>query len=263
MPERYNDKDPIEIASGIFHLGVQDVPNSFNNIPYLVVDGDDAVLIDPGSAKPEFYEVVLRKLKAVIDPGKIKHLVVQHQDPDLCASLPMIEKEMHPDVKIYAPLEAKVLLQHYNAASPLMPVDDDETITFGNGRTLQFIMTPYCHFVGSMVTYDKKTKTVFSSDAFGGFTGHSDLYAGSDYPLQLTMFLGHYLGSKRALEYTLKRIEKLDKESGVDLICPQHGCVIKKEQIATYLEAAHQLEVGGEIDALADKHGIVLERVAD
>jgi len=259
LSEVYNATDPIEIAEGVFHLGVQDKPNSFNNIPYLIVDGDEGVVIDPGSAKPEFYEVVLTKLKKAIDLGKIKHLIVQHQDPDLCAALPLLEKIVSPDVKIYAPLEAQVLLQHYGTSAPVLPLDDDDILSFGNGRTLQFVMTPYAHFVGSMVTYDIKTKTVFSSDAFGGFTGECNLYVGENYPTQLTAFLGQYLGSKRALEYALKRLEKLAGDSGIEMVCPQHGSVIKKQLIPEYLEAAHGLYVGGEIDSLAAKHGIKLD----
>ncbi|MCP4396171.1 MAG: hypothetical protein GY801_02510 [bacterium] len=72
-----------------------------------------------------------------------------------------------------------------------------------------------------MLSYDSHTKTVFSSDAFGGFTPDNRLYADTDnYPAQLSLFLGEYLGSTRALEYAIKRLELLDKESGIDLICP-------------------------------------------
>ncbi|MBI5185378.1 MAG: MBL fold metallo-hydrolase [Nitrospinae bacterium] len=258
MSESYNDKDAIEVAPGIFHLGVQDSNFSFSNIPYLIVDGDEAVLLDPGSAKPAFFEVILRKVKSVIDPKKIKHMIVQHQDPDLCAAMPLFEKLIHKDVEIHAPLEAQILVQHYGCVHDVTPVDEGETLSFGNGRTLVFAMTPYCHFIGSMVTYDIQTKTLFSSDAFGGFTGENDVYAGDFYPMQLTTFLGQYLGSKRALEYALKRIEQLDRSHGINLIAPQHGCLIKKEFIPAYLQAAHQLEVGGEIDRLAAKNGITL-----
>ncbi len=257
--EMYDADKPIEVAKGVFHMGVQDKSNSFSNIPYLIVDGDEAAFIDPGSMRPEFFATVLRKVHAVINPRKIKHLIVQHQDPDLCAALPFYEKIVSLDVQISCPLEAKVLMQHYGTVTPITPLDDGDTITFGNGRTLVFAMIPYCHFIGNMVTYDVKTKTVFSSDAFGGFTGANNLYADKDYPVQLTAFLGQYLGSKMALEYALKRLEKLNKTHGIDLICPQHGCVIKKEQIPVYIEAAHALHVGGEVDALAAKHGITLD----
>lgn len=259
----YDTKNAIEIASGVFHLGVEDRRNSFANIPYLVVDGGEGVLIDPGSARPDFYAVVLKKVHQVIDPRKIRHMIVQHQDPDLCAALPLFERIVSPDVKIWAPLEAQVLVQHYGCVRDIAPLDDGDSLTFGNGRTLVFSAIPYCHFIGTMVSYDSKTKTLFSSDTFGGFTGDSVLYAGADYIVQLSTFLGQYLGSKKALVYALKRIEALAKSHGIDRICPQHGCIIDKDQIPTYIKAAYDLHVGGEVDSLAVKHKIDLSGVKE
>lgn len=258
----YDTQNAVEVADGIFHLGVEDKSHSFANIPYLVIDGDEAVLIDPGSARPDFFAVVLKKVHRVVDPRKIKHMVVQHQDPDLCAALPLFEKIVAPDVKIWAPLEAQVLVQHYGCARSILPLDDGDSLAFGQGRTLVFAAIPYCHFIGTVVTYDVKTKTLFSSDAFGGFTGRNNLYADDDYPTQLSTFLGQYLGSKRALTYAIMRLEALAKSHGLDLICPQHGCIISKEKIPMYIQAAYNLEVGGEVDSLAAKHKIDLSAVA-
>lgn len=259
MEQKYYDsQNAIEVAEGVFHLGVQDKNNSFANVPYLIVDNDEATFIDPGSARPEFFSVVLKKVHQVVDPRKIKHMIVQHQDPDLCAALPLFEKIVSPDVKIWAPLEAQVLVQHYGCTRRILPIDDGDTIVFGKDRTLAFAAIPYCHFIGTVVTYDTKTKVVFSSDAFGGFTGKNNLFADDEYPVQLTTFLGQYLGSKKALVYALKRLEALAKSHGIDMICPQHGCVIPKEKIPMYIQAAYNLHVGGEIDSLATKHKIDL-----
>lgn len=261
LPTNYDQQNAIDLGNGVFHLGVADRDNSFANIPYLIVDGDEAVLIDPGSAKPSFHEVVLKKIKQVVDPKKIKYLIVQHQDPDLCAALPLFEKICHPEVKMMAPLEAQILIQHYGMLQKVTPVDDGETLTFGDGRTLVFAAIPYCHFVGTMVTYDVKTKYLFSSDAFGGFSGNNNLIADDDYPVQLSTFLGQYLGSKRALIYALRRVEALAASHGIEMICPQHGCLIPKDQIGTYIQAAYDLEVGGEIDSLAAKNKIDMSDV--
>lgn len=255
----YGEIDPVELAPGVYHLGVKDGQNAWANIPYLVVEGDEAVVIDPGSAKPEFYSCVLRKIHRVIDPRMIRHIIVQHQDPDLCAAVPLLEKLVSPDAKVYAPVEAMLLLQHYGYTCPTVAVDDGDTLTIAGRRTLTFFMTPYAHFVGSMVTYDARTKTLFSSDAFGGFTITDDVYANDEYPENLSAFLGHYLGSKRALDYALKRVEQLAELHGIARVCPQHGCVIPEHLIPTYLEAAHALEVGGEVDRLAMKNGITLD----
>lgn len=258
---KYDAYTAVQVAEGVYHLGVQDKQNIWSNVPYLIVDGDEAVVIDPGSARPGFFEVVLRKIRSVIDPARIKHVIVQHQDPDLAAAVPLLEPHIAPDYQLHCPLESRILVEHYGTRATPRALDDGDTLVFGEGRTLVFAMTPYCHFVGSMVTYDARTRTLFSSDAFGGFTDEARLWAGPDYPIQMTVFLGEYLGSKRALEYALKRLELLDRTHGIDRICPQHGSMIPGELVPAYLAAGHRLEVGGQIDSLAKKHGITLTQV--
>ncbi len=255
----YDDKHPVELAPGVFHLGVRDHHNAWANVPYLIVEGDESMLIDPGSARPEFYSCVARKVHKVVDPRTIKYMVVQHQDPDLGAALPLFEQIVSPDVEIYTAGESRLLVQHYGCRSPLRGAQDGDTLTLGGKREIRFFMTPYLHFVGSMITYDAQTKTLFTSDAFGGFTVDSALYAGDAYPEYLSLFLGQYLGSQRALEYGLKRIQQLLDGPGVERFCPQHGCVILGDQIPSYMEAARGLKVGEEIDRLARKNGITLE----
>ncbi len=256
--QTYDDKSPTELAPGVFHLGVQDERNSWANVPYLVTDNGESALIDPGSARPEFYSCVVRKIHEIVDPRTITKIIVQHQDPDLCAALPLVERLASPDVKIYTPVESLLLVQHYGAAAELVGVEDGESLTIGDGRQLSFFMTPYAHFIGAMVTYDHATKSLFTSDAFGGFTVGDNIIADEQYPEFLTTFLGQYLGSKRALEYALKRVEQLIDGPGVSRFCPQHGCVIPEEQIPTYMGAAHGLKVGDEVDRLAAKNGITL-----
>ncbi|NCQ59438.1 MAG: hypothetical protein GW913_02065 [Myxococcales bacterium] len=52
MAIEYNTDGPVEIAPGVYHLGVADSEHGWANIPYLVVEGEHAALIDPGSAGP-------------------------------------------------------------------------------------------------------------------------------------------------------------------------------------------------------------------
>ncbi|MCP4396170.1 MAG: hypothetical protein GY801_02505, partial [bacterium] len=120
--QRYDSAEAIEVAPGVFHLGVQDERNFFNNVPYLVVDGDEAAFIDPGSAKKEFYDVVLKKAKKVVDLKKVTHMIVQHQDPDSCAALPLFEPLVASECKFWAPLEAQIMLQHYGMKREVIPL---------------------------------------------------------------------------------------------------------------------------------------------
>lgn len=256
---RYNDKEPNHIKDGIYHLGVQDELNTFNNIPYLIIEDGVGVLIDPGSAKSEFYEVVKRKIESVIKWSDIKYIIVQHQDPDLCASLPLIEELVGSDCKFYAPLEAQILVQHYGVKRGINSIEDGDFLKISDRRELRFYATPYCHFVGSIITYDSCSKVLFSSDIFGGFTEDNRLFADREnYPTQLTIFTGEYLGSKRAFEYALKRIEQICKVDGISYICPQHGTIIPSDLIQLFLETAESIEVGQQVNYLAKKYKIDL-----
>ncbi len=256
---RYGSETAVELTRGVFHLGVEDRANAFSNVPYLIVEGAEAVLIDPGSARSEYFDVVLRKIRSVIDPKQIHRMIVQHQDPDLCAALPLFEPLIADDYEILAPLEAMVLLQHYGTKKTATPLDDGATVVIGAGRELLFAMTPYCHFVGSMVTYDRKTKTLFSSDILGGFCTGDEIYEDETYAQRIAMFLGEYIGSRRALDYAVERLRQLAASEGIELVCPQHGCVIRGERLAEYLDVLRDLDVGGQVDALARKHGIILD----
>ena len=90
-----NFKDAIEIAKDIYWIGMYLENDPFQCHPYLIKNGDESILIDPGSML-EFKETV-RKVKSVIDMKSIKYIVLHHQDPDLVAAVPEIEKLIDRD----------------------------------------------------------------------------------------------------------------------------------------------------------------------
>jgi flavorubredoxin len=168
-------------------------------------------------------------------------MIVNHQDPDLCASLPLFAEEIGHDVKVIAQLRTSLFLPYYDVTSEIIPVEDGDTLTLSSGRTLTFVTTPYVHFAGSMVVYDEKTKTLFSSDIFGAFSINWTLYADeSEYYIEaFKAFTEPYIGCKKPLLSALEKTSKVP----IERICPQHGSIIDKD-IDKYLEAARNLEVG-------------------
>lgn len=119
--------------------------------------------------------------------------------------------------------------------------------TFQTGRVLEFYGTPFCHSPGSFMTYDVKTKTLFSSDLFGSYDANWQLYleliegctkcvsqricpqTGKKCPLYgVDQFHKRIMPSKTALNHALNVIESLD----VARIAPQHGSVIKNKEDA-------------------------------
>jgi flavorubredoxin len=117
----------------------------------------------------------------------------------------------------------------------------DFNFEFSSGRRLEFIRTPYAHAPGSFVTYDTKTKALFSSDIFGSYNSGSNLYSqileecedcsqtnvcpANGKACQIAGILDFHkrvMPSTQALRYALCKIEELD----VSLIAPQHGRIL-------------------------------------
>jgi len=88
QPASYDQ--PVKIAEEVYWVGYVDRKRNLHCNPYLVVDGNEAVLIDGGS-RPEFSIVMLKILQTGIQPKNILRLIYQHYDPDLCGSLPNFE----------------------------------------------------------------------------------------------------------------------------------------------------------------------------
>ncbi len=158
----------IEIAPKIYWIGLYLENDPFQCHPYLVENGDESVLIDPGSMLE--FEALIAKTRTVIELKNIKYIVLHHQDPDLCASVPEIEKLIdRDDLQIVTHSRMTVLIKHYLITSDYYEIDNNNLqLVTNNGLILKFVTTPYCHSPGAFVSYEPASKTLFSSDIFGG-----------------------------------------------------------------------------------------------
>jgi flavorubredoxin len=223
MDERRYD-DAVEIQSGIYWIGFFDDESQLNSNPYLIVDGDEAILIDPGSI-PDF-PVIMRKIIDIINPEMISTIVVAHQDPDVCGNLPVIEDVIHrDDLLIVAHSTTQRLIYHYGIKSRLYPVDEhDYKFTLKSGRELQFIYTPYLHSPGAIATYDTASKSLFSSDIFGSLSKSGALFTGDDFPHSMARWHQVIMPSNALLKPAMERFRGME----IDRILPQHGALIDK-----------------------------------
>jgi flavorubredoxin len=246
QPNELDYSGPVQIAEGIHWVGFSDEKAGLHCHPYLIMEGSEAVLIDGGS-RDDFSTVMLKILRTGADPRNIKRLIYQHYDPDLCGNLPHFEAIINsPELKIISHRENNLFIKYYSSASPMQCIEDlNYSFTFSSGRKLEFIRTPFAHSPGSFITYDRQTKTLFSSDIFGGYDENWHLYLqlddacagclpreicsqnGQQCPLyQIANFHQRVMTSSKALRYAMEQIEKLD----IELIAPQHGSLIKSGQ---------------------------------
>jgi len=280
MPEsKYTATDyggAVEIAPGIFWVGFYDAPSGLHCNPYLVVDGNEAVVIDGGS-RPDFATVMLKILQTGISPQQIKALIYQHYDPDLCGSAPNFEDAIRQkDLRIISASENMMFIRHYSISSPLVSLSKLKfQYEFASGRRLQFIKTPHSHSAGSFVTFDPQTGVLFTSDLFGSYGVQWELFLHLDdnciecknlsrCPRKLPNcpvndilnFHCKIMTSTRALRYSLEQIAKIPFK----ILAPQHGSIINDADIIKYvfkqlaslegvgidgtIEPAHQFDYG-------------------
>ena len=269
MPKSQVDfKNAIEIAKDIYWIGMYLENDPFQCHPYLIKNANESILIDPGSML-EFKETV-RKVKSIIDIKSIKYIVLHHQDPDLVAAVPEIEKLIdRDDLLIVTHSRMSLLIKHYLVTSDYYEIDKNmNQLITSNGYKLEFLTTPYCHSPGAFVSYEPKTKTLFSGDIFGGIEESWEFYAKDDYFEKAKQFHEEYMPSKDIFNYALSKIEKLD----IELIAPQHGSIIEKKYIADlilkmkdldcglYIEEKYNRELLDTINELQEKEKTLQER---
>jgi flavorubredoxin len=244
-------EDPIEIAEGIFWVGFYDQQSGLHCNPYLMIDGDEALVLDGGS-RPDFPTVMMKILQTGIAPTQIKALLYQHYDPDLCGSIPNFEGIIkRKDLSILSETDNLMFIRHYSVSSRLVPLNEvNYCYEFSSGRTIEFIRTPYSHSAGSFVTYDPKSKILFSSDLFGSYGTEWNLFfelrpeclncaALGNCPQNLTVcpindilnFHRAIMPSRKALRYALEQLLQKPFET----IAPQHGSIITDKKAMKYI----------------------------
>ncbi len=234
-----NFKEPIKIADHIHWIGMYLENDPFQCHPYLIENGNASVLVDPGSMLE--FDAVVKKINTICNMSDIKYIILHHQDPDLAASVPEMEKLINrDDLRIITHSRMVPLIKHYLIRSEYYVIDDHGNRLQKDGLDLQFITTPYCHSPGAFVTYEQHTKTLFSGDIFGGIGESWDFYAEDDYFERARQFHAEYMPSRDIFNYALKKIEVLDME----MIAPQHGSIIKKPQISPLINQMKELECG-------------------
>ena len=244
--------NPVEIADGIFWLGYSNGAISLHCNPYLIREGDEAVLIDGGS-RDDFSYVMLKILRTGLKPAQIKRLIYHHYDPDLCGNLPQLEAIINSEeLHIISHAENNMFIHYYSKKTPKLDYRaSGNQFVFQTGRVLKFYGTPFCHAPGSFVTYDTKTKTLFSSDLFGSYDANWDLFVqltpacqdcvaqqtcpqtGKACPLyHIGEFQKRIMTSNQALNHALDVLDPID----IECIAPQHGGILRgKEDVKTAL----------------------------
>ena len=162
---------PVEIAAGIFWVGFLDTPTGMTCNPYLIREGEEALLIDAGS-RPDFPTVMMKILQTGCRPRDIKAVVYTHYDPDVCGGAANLSELLGAaDLSILSAHPNHMFMRHITTGARFTDLSDvGGSYKFSSGRTVRFIPTPYAHSAGAFAVFDEGSGTLFTSDLFGSYT---------------------------------------------------------------------------------------------
>lgn len=228
---------PIKIAEDLWWVGSEGLKRNLRCNSYLYLGRGSAILFEPGSALD--FETVHAKVTSLVPLKDLDAIVCSHQDPDLCASLPLFER-----AGFRGPLcchgRAAEIITYYGVNLPFYLVDHHEyAFPLVDGSNLQFIFAPYLHFPGAIMSYLEHPKALVSGDLFGAFGTSAGLFAHPGYEEGMKTFHEVYMPSHDILKAVMGQLSHLD----IQVICPQHGSVIN-ERIRHHIDILSELQCG-------------------
>ncbi|MCJ7639413.1 MAG: anaerobic nitric oxide reductase flavorubredoxin, partial [Euryarchaeota archaeon] len=202
--------------------------SSYNS--YLVRDTKTA-LIDTvwGPFSGEFIE----NLKKEIALDEIDFVIANHAESDHSGALPELMR-LIPDIPIYCTSNAtKSLKGLYHEDWDFQVVKTGDTLSLGS-KELIFIEAPMLHWPDSMMSYLTGDNVLFSNDAFGQHIATEHMY--NDLVDQAELFQEAIKYYANILTPFSKLVDKKIKEIialnvPVDMICPSHGVIWRKDPL--------------------------------
>ncbi len=207
---------------------------SYNS--YVVLD-EKTVLLDTvdHSVSRQFME----NLEGVLDGRSLDYLIVNHVEPDHCATIDVVVKR-YPGCKIVGNAKTLQFIGQYydfDLEGCSVTVKEGETLETGK-HSFTFVLAPMVHWPEVMVSYDSYTKVLFSADAFGTFGALSgNLFADE------VEFEKEWLDDARRYyinivgKYGVQTLNVLKKAQGLEIsmIAPLHG-PIWRENIGWFID---------------------------
>ena len=216
--------------------------SSYNS--YLI-KAQKTVLID--TAWLPYDKEFVSKLKQDIDLTKIDAIIALHGEVDHSGALIELMREI-PQVPIYCTANGvKSIKGQYHKDWNFQVVKTGDTLDLGD-RTLTFIEAPMLHWPDTMFAYLDKENVLFSSDGFGQHLASEYLYADEvEQDILYKEALKYYANilAPFGIMVDKKIKEILSMNLKIDMICPSHGLIWRKEPIQIvekYLEWANKYQ---------------------
>lgn len=237
----------MRIRPGIYWVGVRDpglevfdvvIPTEYGTTyNSYIVEADEPVLID--GVKKEFQDEWFAKIAARIDLADLKHLIVNHTEPDHSGSIGELLRRA-PHIVVHGTRPAlQFLSEQVNMDFNKHIVGENDVLDLGN-RKLRFIMAPFLHWPDTMWTYLEGEKVLFTCDGFGShFAFPEGKILASQQEVDFTGAVEYYFDKimgpfKPKVRDALAKLEGLEAE----MIATGHGPILDVE-VDRYIQLYH------------------------
>jgi serine/threonine-protein kinase len=243
------DQEVVEIARGVYWVGrrhgVQLECNTYLRV-FRREGTQVALLVDPGPPKDQ--RLIAAKVAAVIGSlARVDLVFLNHQDPDVASNAAAIQ-QLNPRAHVLCSEDTWRLVQFYGLNPRTYSAVEDfrgGEMRLATGHSVEFVPTPYCHFRGAVMLYDRESRVLFSGDLLGGVSVSGGMVAtDQDWP-GVEIFHQLYMPSQRALRNAMERIERLDPPPLV--IAPQHGGIVVGERVTAWPRRLAETAVGADM----------------
>ncbi len=214
---------------------------------YLLL-GNKNVLID--GVRADFAEEQISNIKKVIDPRKIDYILLNHTEPDHAGSIASI-LDIAPNAKILSSRCANIFIKEIiHREFKWEEATEGFSIDLG-WDSLSMISAPLLHWPDTIMSYLKKSKILFSCDAFGAHYCPDDMLNTS--PSQIRSYMLYYADNiirpfKSKVRSALGKLDNME----ISGIAPSHGPIHSntKEIIDLYTEWSKKPSVGDSVRIL-------------
>ncbi len=195
---------------------------------YLIL-GNEPILVD--TVRATFHGEMMERIRSVIDPSEIRHVISCHAEMDHSGALPALLQEISPDTIIASAPGAKALAEHFHWDREIRVVKTGERLEFGD-RSVRFIETRMLHWPDSMFAFLEGDGVLFSNDAFGMHVGSAERFA-DELPDHLLRYeAAKYFGNilmpfSKLVQRLLDQLEGM--ELPIQMIAPDHGPVWRND----------------------------------
>lgn len=266
----------MNISPDIRYIGVDDldidlfenqyiVPEGMSYNSWLIADSQVAIL---DTADARLAEEWKRHLTQALADRQPDYLVVHHMEPDH-ASLVAWAMEQYPAMQIVCSTQAaKMLPQFFEGIKTdgrVRIVKEGDTLCLGQ-HTLRFIGAPMVHWPEVLMSYEEKSGTLFSADAFGKFGALQN--ETDDWACEARRYYFNICGKYGT---QVKNVLKKATSPCPQAICPLHGPMLRgaalQQAVSLYETwSSYEPESEGVLVAYASIHGgtkKAAERLAD